>query len=90
MPQSRESCYIFFYSKGHAIGNLIAGIPIVADPTSFIRGFKYPFSDLMVWAVLLRRQKMARFMWEHGEEALAKVRHARRTINWLIAAGVTN
>ena len=35
--------------------------------------FRYPYSELMVWAVLLRRQKMARFMWERGEEALAKV-----------------
>ncbi len=35
--------------------------------------FKYPFNELMVWAVLMKRQKMAKFMWQHGEEALAKV-----------------
>ena len=35
--------------------------------------FKYPYSDLMLWAILLRRYKMTIFMWEHGEEALAKV-----------------
>lgn len=34
--------------------------------------FQYPFSDLLVWAVLTRRHKMALCMWEHGEEALAK------------------
>ncbi|CAD5209766.1 unnamed protein product [Bursaphelenchus xylophilus] len=34
--------------------------------------FEYPFSDLVVWAVLTRRHKMALCMWEHGEEALAK------------------
>uniref|UniRef100_A0A2C9JU93 TRPM SLOG domain-containing protein n=1 Tax=Biomphalaria glabrata TaxID=6526 RepID=A0A2C9JU93_BIOGL len=32
----------------------------------------YPFHDLMIWAVLMRRQKMALFMWQHGEEAMAK------------------
>ncbi|XP_039270713.2 transient receptor potential cation channel subfamily M member 1-like isoform X2 [Styela clava] len=34
--------------------------------------FQYPFHDLMVWAVLMKRQKMAIFMWQHGEEAIAK------------------
>ena len=35
--------------------------------------FKYPFNELMIWAVLMKRQHMAKFMWQHGEEALAKV-----------------
>jgi hypothetical protein len=26
----------------------------------------------MVWAVLMKRQKMALFFWQHGEEAMAK------------------
>jgi transient receptor potential cation channel subfamily M protein 3 len=34
--------------------------------------FKYPFSDLLVWAVLSKRHDMALCMWSHGEEALAK------------------
>uniref|UniRef100_A0A8C6LYA1 Transient receptor potential cation channel, subfamily M, member 1b n=2 Tax=Nothobranchius furzeri TaxID=105023 RepID=A0A8C6LYA1_NOTFU len=34
--------------------------------------FKYPFHELMLWAVLLKRQKMALFLWQRGEEALAK------------------
>ncbi|CAL4083894.1 unnamed protein product [Meganyctiphanes norvegica] len=34
--------------------------------------FEYPFSELMVWAVLTKRQQMAMLMWQHGEEALAK------------------
>ena len=37
--------------------------------------FPYPFHDLMIWAVLMKRQKMALFMWQHGEEAMAKVRN---------------
>ncbi|CEF70041.1 Transient receptor potential cation channel subfamily M member 1 [Strongyloides ratti] len=34
--------------------------------------FRYPFSELMVWAVLTKRHEMARCMWEHGEESMAK------------------
>uniref|UniRef100_A0A8C4QA85 Transient receptor potential cation channel, subfamily M, member 1a n=1 Tax=Eptatretus burgeri TaxID=7764 RepID=A0A8C4QA85_EPTBU len=34
--------------------------------------FSYPFHELLVWAVLLKRQRMALFFWQHGEEALAK------------------
>ena len=35
--------------------------------------FPYPFHELMMWAVLMKRQKMALFMWQQGEEAIAKV-----------------
>ncbi|XP_055974720.1 transient receptor potential cation channel subfamily M member 6 [Sorex fumeus] len=38
------------------------------ESTSFI----YPYNDLLVWAVLMKRQKMAMFFWQHGEEATAK------------------
>ncbi|ESO12925.1 hypothetical protein HELRODRAFT_62898 [Helobdella robusta] len=34
--------------------------------------FKYPYSELMMWAVLLRRHNMARFMWRMGQESMAK------------------
>ncbi|BES91248.1 Transient receptor potential cation channel [Nesidiocoris tenuis] len=34
--------------------------------------FDYPFNELMIWAVLTKRQQMALLMWQHGEEALAK------------------
>uniref|UniRef100_A0A915DAN2 Ion transport domain-containing protein n=1 Tax=Ditylenchus dipsaci TaxID=166011 RepID=A0A915DAN2_9BILA len=36
------------------------------------KDFKYPFSDLLVWAVLTKRHEMALCMWQHGEEAMAK------------------
>lgn len=36
--------------------------------------FRYPFSELLLWAVLTKRQEMAMCLWHHGEEALAKVR----------------
>ncbi|MEQ2234490.1 hypothetical protein ILYODFUR_032281, partial [Ilyodon furcidens] len=32
----------------------------------------FNFSDLFVWAVLQQRQQMALFLWQHGEEALAR------------------
>ncbi|XP_051876603.1 transient receptor potential cation channel subfamily M member 6-like [Pristis pectinata] len=35
-------------------------------------GFIYPYNDLLVWAVLMKRQRMAMFFWQHGEEAMAK------------------
>ncbi|VDK42691.1 unnamed protein product [Anisakis simplex] len=40
--------------------------------------FNYPFNELMLWAVLTRRQEMARFMWMHGEEPMAKALVAMR------------
>lgn len=32
----------------------------------------YNFNDLFVWAVLKRRQQMALFLWQHGEQAMAR------------------
>ena len=40
--------------------------------------FEYPFSDLIVWAVLTKRQEMAKLMWQHGEQNLAKALAASR------------
>uniref|UniRef100_A0A6Q2Z6A6 non-specific serine/threonine protein kinase n=1 Tax=Esox lucius TaxID=8010 RepID=A0A6Q2Z6A6_ESOLU len=34
--------------------------------------FVYNFNDLFVWAVLQRRQQMALFLWQHGEQAMAR------------------
>ncbi|KAL7736189.1 hypothetical protein ACLKA6_003733 [Drosophila palustris] len=34
--------------------------------------FEFPFNELLIWAVLTKRQQMALLMWTHGEEALAK------------------
>ncbi|KAI6182347.1 hypothetical protein M3Y97_00370500 [Aphelenchoides bicaudatus] len=34
--------------------------------------FKYPFNDLLLWAVLTRRHSMARCMFLYGEQAIAK------------------
>ncbi|XP_048188298.1 transient receptor potential cation channel subfamily M member 6 isoform X2 [Perognathus longimembris pacificus] len=42
----------------------------IEDPE--LTGFIYPYNDLLVWAVLMKRQKMAMFFWQHGEEATVK------------------
>ncbi|KAM9814395.1 transient receptor potential cation channel subfamily M member 1b isoform 2-T3 [Syngnathus typhle] len=34
--------------------------------------FQYPFHELMLWAVLMKRQKMSLFLWQRGEETMAK------------------
>lgn len=34
--------------------------------------FTQPFNELLIWSVLTKRQAMAKLMWHHGEEALAK------------------
>ncbi|TKR93887.1 hypothetical protein L596_008261 [Steinernema carpocapsae] len=61
--------------------NLVDGqdiIPDFDDDESTTGGepkkadFRYPFSELLLWAVLTKRQEMALCMWEHGEEAMAK------------------
>lgn len=42
----------------------------IDDPET--RRFPYPFNELLVWAVLMKRQKMSLFFWQHGEESTAK------------------
>ncbi|KAF7212948.1 transient receptor potential cation channel subfamily M member 7, partial [Nothobranchius furzeri] len=42
----------------------------IDDPET--RRFAYPFNELLVWAVLMKRQKMSLFFWQHGEENMAK------------------
>lgn len=33
--------------------------------------FEKPFRELFLWAVLMNRYELARFMWEKGEEAVS-------------------
>ena len=40
--------------------------------------FEYPFSELIIWAVLTKRKEMAKLMWRHGEQAMAKALVASR------------
>ena len=56
------------------VGSVVTTIPHLINTRSAEYLFEYPFHDLMIWAVLMKRQRMALFMWQHGEEAMAKVR----------------
>lgn len=55
-------------------------LPLMIDTKEAQELFPYPFHDLMIWAVLMKRQKMALFMWQHGEEAMAKVHNSVHTL----------
>lgn len=33
---------------------------------------KYPYNELLIWAILMKRHKMAMFVCKRGEETLAK------------------
>ncbi|XP_049543421.1 transient receptor potential cation channel trpm isoform X3 [Anopheles darlingi] len=59
----------FQRSAGINSMSLVAGlVPVTADMALF----EFPFNELLIWAVLTKRQQMALLMWTHGEEALAK------------------
>jgi transient receptor potential cation channel subfamily M protein 3 len=55
------------------LGQLVTAVPTLVNTKQAEELFPYPFHDLMIWAVLMKRQHMALFMWQHGEEAMAKV-----------------
>ncbi|XP_068954144.1 transient receptor potential cation channel subfamily M member 7 [Petaurus breviceps papuanus] len=42
----------------------------IDDPET--RRFPYPLNELLIWACLMKRQVMALFFWQHGEESMAK------------------
>ncbi|XP_045461704.1 transient receptor potential cation channel trpm isoform X17 [Harmonia axyridis] len=58
----------FAKQYGNAMSLLAGALPSSANPCLF----DYPFNELLIWAVLMKRHKMALLMWQHGEEALAK------------------
>jgi transient receptor potential cation channel subfamily M protein 3 len=35
--------------------------------------YNFPYNELLIWAVLMKRHKMALFLCKRGEETLAKV-----------------
>ncbi|CAN8029440.1 unnamed protein product, partial [Ixodes persulcatus] len=46
--------------------------------------FSHPFNELLIWAVLMKRQKMATFMWQNGEEAIVRALVASK-LYWAMA-----
>jgi transient receptor potential cation channel subfamily M member 3 len=58
--------------NSHAQGANTSSTAENTSNESCINIFPEPFNDLLVWAVLTKRQAMAHLMWQHGEQALAK------------------
>ncbi|KAK6630175.1 hypothetical protein RUM44_005731 [Polyplax serrata] len=64
-----SASFIRYYGNQNLTLSLLAeALPASSDMPLF----DYPFNELMIWAVLTKRQQMALLMWQHGEEALAK------------------
>ena len=65
--------------SAHAKFTLMSPKHLVTNEEEYYsQTFEYPFSDLIVWAVLTKRQDMAKLMWQHGEQNLAKALAASR------------
>ena len=79
--QARGNCV-----SANNSGSNSPGDPSLAVPSTV---FKYPYSELMLWAILLRRQQMAKFMWQMGDEALAKVLAVHSLVSCTAATIVT-
>ena len=45
---------------------------VVEAQSKHTMSFDYPFNELFIWAVLMKRHQMALYMWRQDEEALAK------------------
>ena len=43
-----------------------------ADDSYFGVGYKFPYNELLIWAVLSNLHNMALYVWERGDENLAK------------------
>ncbi|XP_072038624.1 transient receptor potential cation channel subfamily M member 3-like isoform X2 [Amphiura filiformis] len=45
---------------------------VIESGSKYTMTFDYPFNELFIWAVLMKRHEMALYMWKQDEEALAK------------------
>ncbi|KAK4884574.1 hypothetical protein RN001_000845 [Aquatica leii] len=68
VPHMHRNSSSFVRYYGNAMSLLAEALP----SNQVLCLFDYPFNELLIWAVLMKRQKMALLMWQHGEEALAK------------------
>ncbi|XP_018316097.1 transient receptor potential cation channel trpm isoform X1 [Mycetomoellerius zeteki] len=67
------NCNTRYYSSSGKSDNLTMSLLAETLPANRDTPlFDYPFNELLIWAVLTKRQQMALLMWQHGEEALAK------------------
>ncbi|XP_077512947.1 transient receptor potential cation channel, subfamily M [Amblyomma americanum] len=64
----------------HTALNTEASLALLGSESTF----SHPFNELLIWAVLMKRQRMAIFMWQNGEEAIVKALVASR-LYWAMA-----
>uniref|UniRef100_A0A673CDW4 non-specific serine/threonine protein kinase n=1 Tax=Sphaeramia orbicularis TaxID=375764 RepID=A0A673CDW4_9TELE len=67
--RSRSSQDLHFFRTAQPYKRKITSTPGLGDSPILV---PFNFNDLFVWAVLQQRQQMALFLWQHGEEALAR------------------
>lgn len=75
-----QLCTWLLQNTAGNLHSIVTELPLMIDTKEAQELFPYPFHDLMIWAVLMKRQKMALFMWQHGEEAMAKVHNSVHTL----------
>lgn len=63
-----SSCFVI---QGIGMANMKMFMS-TTDDSYFGVGFKFPYNELLIWAVLSNLHKMALYVWEHGDENLAK------------------
>jgi len=61
----------YFDIQGIGIANMKMFMS-TTDDSHFGVGFKFPYNELLIWAVLSNLHKMALYVWERGDENLAK------------------
>ncbi len=54
-------------SPGHGGRSSNPGAAAAAADEFMTETFDYPFSELIIWAVLTKRKEMSRLVWQHGE-----------------------
>lgn len=74
--------------KGHREKNAITKGLDISNQMMFVRGHtdniahvNYPYNELLLWSVLCNMRKMALFMWECGDEHLARALVAGKMFN---------
>lgn len=74
----RSLACLFLPSKGLDISNQMM---FVRGHTDNIAHVNYPYNELLLWSVLCNMRKMALFMWECGDEHLARALVAGKMFN---------
>ena len=67
-----QNVLLLLFSKGINIANMKMFVDGHHDQMRSTPSVSNPYDELLLWAVLCNMQKMALFMWERGDENLAR------------------